>query len=179
MHKYIAKIVVMLMVAMGCLGCASDTGSSKQADIAKPVETAANIGVTVGNIVPGVMLAGLDGTQKSFGEAGKITVINFWATWCPPCKEEMPELDKFSSQYRDTVAFYAVNIQEPGDTVSSFLRQHKYTMPVYLDSDGTVAKLFRVRAIPTTIVADKTGLIKFRTAGAITAAELEGIIKGL
>ena len=169
----------MLMFAMGSLGCASDTGSNRQADTAKPVETAANIGVTVGTMMPGVTLAGLDGLQKRFGEPGKVTVINFWATWCPPCREEMPELNKFTSQYRDTVAFYAVNIQEPGETVSGFLRQHNYTMPVFLDSDGAVAKLFRVRAIPTTIVADKTGLIKYRTAGAITASELEGIIRGL
>jgi len=91
----------------------------------------------------------------------------------------MPELDRFSQKYRQSVDFYAINIQEHSDKVSEFLKPSKYTMTVLLDSDGTVAKNFRISAIPTTIVIDKEGIIKFRKSGPVTMNELEEIMKGL
>ena len=110
---------------------------------------------------------------------GQRLLVNFWATWCPPCREEMPELDKFAAQYSGTVAFYAVNIQEPASKVSEFMQTHNYKMPVLLDHDGTIGKQFRVSAIPTTVIVDKNGIIKYRKPGGVTFAEIENITKGL
>lgn len=139
----------------------------------------AEAGVTVGKSAPIFTLTALDGRQVTIGKPGRLTIINFWATWCPPCREEMPELDNFAQQHRQNLEFYAINIQEPSEKVTEFLKQHRYAMPVLLDSDGGITKTFRINAIPTTLVIDRNGVIRFRKSGGVTQSELEGIIKGL
>lgn len=139
----------------------------------------AEIGVTPGKQFDGFTLTSLDGKPITVGSSGKVTVINFWATWCPPCREEMPELNKFAKKYQQSLVFYAVDIQEDSDKVAEFITKNNYTMTTLLDNDGTVAKKFRISAIPTTIVIDKDGLIKFRKSGPVTMSELEEVIKGL
>ncbi len=139
----------------------------------------AEIGVTPGKQFDGFTLTNLDGKPITVGSSGKVTVINFWATWCPPCREELPELNKFAKKYQQSLAFYAVDIQEDSDKVGEFITKNNYTMTTLLDNDGTVAKNFRISAIPTTIVIDKDGLIKFRKSGPVTMSELEEVIKGL
>lgn len=133
----------------------------------------------VGKASPSFTLDSLDGTKVTVGQSGRITVINFWATWCPPCLEEMPELEEFAKKNQQKINFYAVNLKESNEKVSDFMDKHKYTMPVLLDKDGGVAKQFQITAIPTTIIVDKNGLIKHRQSGAMTRNELEGIINSL
>lgn len=175
MRKRFLLIAMLLIVAVaGLWYIAADTGPVKK----EPTALAEN-GVTVGKRVAGFTLPDLEGKQITVGQSGKITVINFWATWCPPCREEMPELNQFARKYHQSLLFYAVNIQEPSSKVSEFLKQNNYTMPTLLDSDGTVAKHFRISAIPTTIVIDKDGLITYRKSGAMTMSELEEVLKGL
>lgn len=149
----------------------AEPGKTNPVPIAEP-------GVTVGKLAPEFSLKDLNGNLVSIGRAGKVTVINFWATWCPPCRQEMPELEQFSLSSTTGMVFYAVNIQEQAAKVVGFLNQNKYTMPVLLDSDGTVANTFRINAIPTTIIMDKAGIVRFRKTGGVTKTELENVIKG-
>ena len=90
---------------------------------------------------------------------GKVYVINFWATWCPPCRSEMPELNTFAQKHKEKVQFYGVNLQEEGDKVQGFLKDNGYTMPVLLDQEGKAATLYKVRVIPTTVILDEKGNI--------------------
>jgi len=174
-RKRFLLIAMLLIVAVaGLWYIGADTGPVK-----KGPKAVAENGVIVGKRVAGFTLPDLEGKQITVGQSGKITVINFWATWCPPCREEMPELNQFARKYHQSLLFYAVNIQEPSSTVSEFLKQNNYTMPTLLDSDGTVAKHFRISAIPTTIVIDEEGLITYRKSGAMTMSELEEVLKGL
>ena len=140
---------------------------------------AAEIGVAAGKKLPEFALTSLEGASVKVGSSPKVTIINFWATWCPPCREEMPELEKFSRLHGDQVDLYTINLQEPPAKVTAFLNQNQYTLKVLLDSDGQVAKIFRVNSIPTTIVADSKGIIKYRKSGPVTASELEGVLSGL
>jgi len=137
-------------------------------------------GTSNGQALPQITLNDLAGRNIQVSEKDKIIVVNFWATWCPPCKAEMPDLNLFAAKHQNDVDFYAINIQEPSSKVSDFITQHNYTrMQVLLDKDGAVAKQFHVSAIPTTIVADKKGVIRYRKSGSMTLAELENVIKGL
>jgi cytochrome c biogenesis protein CcmG/thiol:disulfide interchange protein DsbE len=120
-------------------------------------------------------LPDLEGNKIAVGKAEKVTIINFWATWCPPCRSEMPELNKFVQNHPETL-FYAVNIQESPDKVKEFMQQHNYTLHVLTDTDGKAARKFQITAIPTTIVLDKNGNIKYRKSGGMTQAELENVI---
>ena len=170
----LAVAVISMTIAMGFVAMQPDSLSGTESQ--KPsVET----GVTVGKILPEFTLAALDGKQVKVASSGQMLVLNFWATWCPPCREEMPELDKFAQKYQGKVVFYAVNIQDPVETVSRFLAQNKYSMSVLSDKDGEVANVFRINAFPTTIVVDKQGIIKYRKSGPVTLAELEGVLNGL
>lgn len=173
--KWMAAIAI---IASAVLWHFAGTSPSQQQTVQQTLP-GVDIGVTVGKQSPNITLAAIDGKQITVGKSGKLTIINFWATWCPPCREEMPELDNFSRLHGQTLEFYAINIQESGDKVTEFLKQNKFAMPVLLDNDGSIAKIFRINAIPTTLVMDKNGIIKYRKSGGVTQSELEGIIKGL
>jgi DsbE subfamily thiol:disulfide oxidoreductase len=144
---------------------------------AEPQKT--ETGVTIGKTAPAFTLSSLDGKTIEVGREKRPYVLNFWATWCPPCRAEIPELDEFARKYNGKIEFYAINLQESDEKVLNFLKPNNYNLPVLLDNSGTVAQTFRVTAIPTTIVVDAQGTICYRKTGGVTLSELEGIINGL
>jgi thiol-disulfide isomerase/thioredoxin len=89
---------------------------------------------------------------------GKVTMLNFWATWCPPCRAEMPSMQILYEKTRD-VAFdiMAVSVGEPKKTVTDFLADNTYTYPMFLDVTGAQSAPFAGRGIPTTFILDKQG----------------------
>lgn len=117
----------------------------------------------------------LDGTAFQLGHQGYPMVINFWATWCPPCRSEMPELQKFGERNRD-VELYLVSIQENSATIRNFLRQEGLNLNPVIDPTGEAARFYRVNAVPTTIVVNAQGIIIYRKVGLVTAAELERVL---
>lgn len=129
-----------------------------------------------GNQAPAISLVDLNSNPTNVEFQGSLTVINFWATWCPPCKAEMPEFEEFFRENAGKIAFYAINIKEPQERVAGFLKAGNLTMPVLLDSSGEVAKAYRVNAIPTTLIVDKNGTVVFRKSGAMSKDELEKAI---
>ncbi len=98
---------------------------------------------------------------KSFrltGHRGKILLINFWATWCPPCLEEMPALERLWRQHKDNrFVLLAVSLDSDPGLVRPFLSRHRLTFPVALDPKFEVANLYGVRALPATFVVDRLG----------------------
>jgi len=99
---------------------------------------------------------------------GKIVLLNFWATWCPPCRAEMPSIQKLWEKTKDrafTVA--AVSSGEAGAEVSGFLSKNGFSYPVYLDQSGEVGSAFGVRSIPTTYIIDKQGRVIAGTVGGL------------
>lgn len=169
--------VIILAVALGTVWYLTAGKPPLSAEAPPPARPAA--GVLLGNTLPEFQLLSLEGNKLTVGAPGKVTVLNFWATWCPPCRAEMPELDTFAGKYGSIINFYAVNIQESQETVAGFMKQNNLQIPVLLDKDGSVARTFRVSAIPTTVIADKQGVIRFRKSGTVTSAELEDVIKAL
>lgn len=136
-------------------------------------------GTTVGKTIPLFNATNLDGQSVQVGAPGKPYVLNFWATWCPPCREEFPEINQFVNGHTADIQFYAINIQESSEQVSDFLNRSGYTLPVLLDMDGSIARDFRISAIPTTIVVDGQGVIRYRKSGGVTMEELENVLNGL
>lgn len=133
---------------------------------------AVRVGVAVGDSAPDFKLTDLDGKEVSLRDfRGKAVVLNFWATWCPPCRAELPDFQKEHEKARDFVIL-TVNQQEDKKTVQSFLDKGKYTFPVLLDTKGKVGSLYKVRGIPTTYFLDKKGVIVDLTVGALTGSQL-------
>lgn len=89
---------------------------------------------------------------------GKIILLNFWATWCPPCRQEMPSIEALHKALSgEAFTVFAVSVKESSNTVAAFLKQNPYTYPIYLDTSGEVSSNFASRGIPTTFVLDKDG----------------------
>lgn len=91
----------------------------------------------------------------------EVVVLDFWATWCGPCRMALPNLDEVAAEYKNKgVAFYAVNIAEDTDTVSAFLKKTGLKVPVLLDKEGKVAMQYGVEPIPHTVLIGKDGVIE-------------------
>ncbi len=123
-----------------------------------------------------------DGNQVSLTDMrGKPVVVNFWASWCPPCKAEMPDFDDMYKKYGDKVVFMMVNMTgSNGETVAkakSHVANNGYSFPVYFDTNYSAALNYNVVSIPATYLIDAKGNLVGHKMGLVTAAELEEGIK--
>jgi peroxiredoxin len=132
----------------------------------------------IGDFAPAISVEKLDGTRASLEDyKGKAIMLNVWATWCGPCRNELPAIQAAYEQYRDKgVEFLGVNMQEDKNTVSRFVEQYKLTYPILLDQSGSVAKAYRVSGVPTTYFIDKEGIIRAKWVGEMNA---DVITKGI
>lgn len=145
--------------------------------------TSAKVAVTdplVGHAAPNFSLAALGsgsskGTLALADFKNKPVVLNFWASWCAPCQEEMPLLERnweqAQAQGKDVVIL-GVDFQEAGSVAASFLQQHRITYPIVLDADGAVALKYNVTALPQTIFINRQGTVVSRVPGELTAQTL-------
>ena len=94
-------------------------------------------------------------------------LLNFWATWCPPCREEMPSMERLYQRYQDRgFTILALSIDRNVAAVPGFVEGFRLTFPIGLDPEAAVAKLYRVRALPTTVLIDRAGQVVAGAAGA-------------
>ncbi len=130
-----------------------------------------------GNRAPLFALNGLDGQSVSLDDLrGKPTIINFWATWCPPCRQELPVLENTFENYREQINFVAVNLRESPGTVQPFANKMGLTFPIVLDTDSAVSQLYQVRGIPTTLFLDTRGVVVNRHVGPLDKQTIEGYL---
>ena len=125
---------------------------------------------------PAVDLPRLDGGRWSLASArGEAVLLHFWATWCEPCREELPQLAAMARRERARgLQLMAVDYREPASTVRGFLQPLGLDLPVALDDEGTVAKAFEARVFPCTVGIDRTGRARFQLMGAVDWAGAEG-----
>lgn len=116
-------------------------------------------------------LVDLTGQKHTLSDyRGKYVVLNFFATWCSPCREELPDFVKYANEHEDIV-FLGINMGEPKDEVQELVAEYKITFSILLDIDKKVANLYRVNAIPITIIVDPAGNVKDIRTGKITSPE--------
>lgn len=113
----------------------------------------------VGKPAPAFTLEGMDGKKVSTKDLkGSVAILDFWATWCPPCRAGLPHLDKLYQEKKEKgLKAYAVNLKEEKNEVKGFVDETKLTVPVLLDVEGSVAEKYKVSGIPQTVVLDKNG----------------------
>ncbi len=117
---------------------------------------------------PAFSLPDLGGAKMTLAsQRGRVVLLYFWTTWCPYCEKELPAaIEQLARAYGDrSLTVLAVNIEERPETVRSWVRQHKVTVPVLLDADGEVSADYRVTATPTTILVDRDGRLLARAVG--------------
>ena len=135
----------------------------------------ASRGINVGNRAPDFTLEALDGSKVSLQDyRGKVVLVNFWATWCPPCRAEIPDIEAaFEARQDDGFIVLGVNVEETRETVAPFVDEFEMSYPVLLDESGRLLQTYRAIGLPMSVIVDQDGMIHARHIGFLTAADLD------
>ena len=97
---------------------------------------------------------------------GKVVIVNFWATWCPPCRKEMPSMQRaWEILQKEDIMMLAINVGEDGDQIFSFTAEYPVEFPLIMDSDSSVVNQWKVRGLPTTYIVNPAGQIVYQAIG--------------
>jgi len=112
-------------------------------------------------------LTDVDGRQYRLSDyRGRVVIVNFWATWCPPCREEMPSLQSASEQLKkDKIDVLGINVGEDEETIFQFTANYPVKFPLLMDKDSKVISQWPVRGLPTTFVINSRGQVVFQAIG--------------
>lgn len=175
-YANITLAVILIIVGIGLLFWLGNRASSKNmaGATARP---AGQIGLPA----PNFNLLSPTGESITLSDyEGQVVLVNMWATWCPPCKAELPDINAFYEAHKDEgFVVLAVNSQEDAATVDAFIQAKSFHFPVALDSRGEVMNLYQAPGLPTTYIIDRNGAIRYIQTGTITKQQLETIIEPL
>ena len=134
----------------------------------------------VGEPAPGFALEGLDGGEVSLAALdGKVVVLNFWASWCGPCRLEMPDFQKAWEEHQEQeVVFVGIAVDDTASEASKFAEQVGVTYPLALDTTGDVARAYRIRAVPSTYFIDREGRLATTLHGVANQGALRIFLRG-
>jgi peroxiredoxin len=166
LYKNLSAAVLVGIIALTAV-------SAQTAQTVQPVEEGAP--------APAFTLKTVNGRTVSLADyKGKALLLHFWATWCPPCCSELPEMNKLAaylSQEKNVqLAFLAVCVSDEKAVMTAFLKQNHYTFPGGLDSDGVIATAYNVQAIPMSVLISPAGKIERLTVGAMTKDKLADFV---
>ncbi|WP_026842177.1 TlpA disulfide reductase family protein [Citrifermentans bremense] len=137
-----------------------------------------------GAAAPDFTLSDLSGKQVQLSSLkGKVVLVNFWATWCPPCREEIPSMVKLNQIMQGkNFQMLAISIDEGGkQAVQEFFRQNGVALPALLDTDGSVSRRYGTTGVPETFIVDGKGMIRKKVIGGVewSSPEVVGYLEGL
>ena len=160
LRKGLLKTVPLLMLISALIVFAGCVGGSTS-------------DLSIGSKAPDFELYDLEGTIHKLSDfKGTPVLLNFWATWCGPCRSEIPHLEEVYEEWKDKdLTFFAVNVGEGSSDVTSFMDYYGFNMPVLLDNAKTVSRKYGVSGIPTTYFIDEDGIIQNRVVGAFPDRE--------
>jgi thiol-disulfide isomerase/thioredoxin len=146
---------------------------------------AAELKTLPGNVASALELPGLTGGKVNLTDLrGKVVLVNFWATWCPPCRKEMPSMNRLAEKLAGKpFAILGVDAGESAEEVRAFLRQVPVNFPILLDEEGSSLKPWQVFVFPTSYIIDKQGRLRFGLVGSIewdapdTLARIEALMR--
>ena len=146
---------ILLVSINACSGKKGTSNNGLMASLDRPFTAPDNI------------LLSLDGKKHTLADyRGKPVIVNFWATWCPPCREELPSMNRAWEKIKNEgIAMIAINLAETDDTVTPFLDKHPIDFTVLLDSQGQAAQDWGVQGLPTTFVVSPEGKVVYQVVG--------------
>lgn len=163
------KILVASLILVVLVAACSESGA------------AAPQGVNTGNVARDFTLETVEGNSISLKDyRGQVVLINFWATWCPPCRAEIPDLQStYLERREDGFVVLGVNVEESRAVVQQFMDEVEMTYPVLLDEGGEVLQTYRANGLPMSVIVDPEGVIQVRHVGYLTAGQLEDYLAEL
>lgn len=186
LKKILPVILLVILIIWGVYDVAHKI-NTKTPDNVQP-ETIDNgsvkEGIKIGNQAPDFELTTLDGRRVKLSDyRGKKVVLNFWATWCPPCRAEIPDLEKFYTDFKDKdIVILGVNLtdsEKSQTSVSTFAGSNKMTYPILLDKEGTVSQVYQVSGIPTSYFIDTKGIIRNKIVRSINYKTVKNTVSSM
>lgn len=135
-------------------------------------------------LAPEFTLSDLNGKAVNLSDfKGKIVILNFWTTWCPPCIEEMPEMQRFYEKNKDhrieIVAVNLTNFDNGQQAIESFIQDYGLTFPVLLDKDGVVRSMYEILTIPTSFILDTEGGVFQKIVGPMNEQMMDELVNSI
>jgi peroxiredoxin len=158
---------ILLACLLALAGCESQPGRAQEAG-KDPFRRLDLVQVTTATPAPDFTVPSLAAGPLHLADfRERVVLLNFWATWCPPCREEMPSMERLYQRYRERgFTILALSVDRNVATVPGFVEGFRLTFPIGLDPEAAVANVYRMRALPTTIVIDRAGQVVAGAAGA-------------
>ncbi|MHB1405260.1 MAG: peroxiredoxin family protein [Desulfitobacteriaceae bacterium] len=177
MKKFLAVAFLIGLVIWGLYSKPNSAGVPTNTDQGQQL----TVGLEKGNLAPDFELGSVDGKAiKLSSLRGKKVIVNFWATWCPPCRLEMPEMEKFYTKNKnEEIEILAVNLTKAEKNradVPVFIEAYGITFPVLLDENSDVARLYNVSSIPASFILDTQGVIREKIVGPMTYDSMEKML---
>ncbi|UOQ87189.1 TlpA disulfide reductase family protein [Gracilibacillus salinarum] len=165
MKKILPIVMLLAMAVWAVFNFVKQDSSAEEKDV----------GLQIGNLAPDFELQTLAGETVRLSDfRGEPVLLNFWATWCGPCRSEMPDMQRF---HEDTgAAVLAINLTDTEtntQNVPDFQKEYALTFPILLDEDGKVSKRYEIRPIPTTYIIDSDGIIQFFVFGPLNYEQMK------
>jgi peroxiredoxin len=133
-----------------------------------------------GYLAPDFTLQTIQGESVTLSDLrGQPVIVNFWATWCPPCRAEMPDFQSVHQDYNGRVTLLGVNQGETAPVITTFAAEVGITYPMLVDADSAVNQTYGIRALPTTIFVDADGVVREVYSGILNKAILESRVENL
>jgi peroxiredoxin len=193
LNKNLLSIAILILavaiIVVNLWKPSATEGNKETLDIAMEEENASeNIpGVDLsqvqeGNLAPDFELTTLAGeTVKLSDYQGKKVILNFWATWCPPCKAEMPHMQKFYEKNKDNgievLAVNLTNMDKEKTVIEDFVKEYGLTFGIPLDEEGTIGMQYQAYSIPTSYIIDPKGIITKKIVGPMDEDMMENLTK--
>jgi thiol-disulfide isomerase/thioredoxin len=155
----VAKRYAFAVYLVLCISAMILSGCARRPPESEPM-------LEIGLSAPTFKLPDLSGQQVSLDQfKGKVVMLDFWATWCGPCRMTMPLVENLQKEYADTMVLLTINLQEPHDIVRDYIRAQGIHSRVLLDEEGSVGAMYGSESIPLQILIDKQGILRYVQAG--------------
>lgn len=184
MKKWVALLGLAVLIGIATYSFAEQNADSvdtlNNEQLGTDLLSSAGSELKKGDLPPDFTLTTLDGEEVRLSDyKGKKVILNFWATWCPPCKAEMPHMQNFYDANKEEVEVLAVNLTDKDngvETIQQFIEDYELTFPIPLDKEGEVGTAYQALTIPTSYIITSAGTVQHKIVGPMDEAMMEQLI---